>query len=343
MTTTTQDKRLNHIETRLTPKQWAIRMLDEVRSYPSLIHALKAMVAKPLQESMMMRGFDALAEQAKERHPGNQSEAIEERQRLGEALYKEFCFLKWLPNVVRMEIENSTQILGTRVALKLSQLHALMMQDAYGQTARKAIAWIQQCDTADSAKTANRQALVAEMAAYVEVDWETQLADRFGYRLSYLGIPSALEEWVDETKGLASDIFALKAAVESIQDKYYDGHSILHLEGEAELKDSIKVLVDGVTIFNEYLKTRESVLQAGQDPKNQEAGSASAMSWEPDKNWAIDIAAIQADAKGKPAAKLAGQWFEKAKTDIIRNEHRANGDDAQYAFTRLRQNRGLQS
>ena len=51
MTTTTAHKRLDEIETHLTPKEWAIRLADEVRKYPDALAHMKALVKLPAYSS----------------------------------------------------------------------------------------------------------------------------------------------------------------------------------------------------------------------------------------------------------------------------------------------------
>ena len=48
MTTDTAHKRLDGIETHLTPKEWAIRLADEMRKYPDALAHMKALVKLPL-------------------------------------------------------------------------------------------------------------------------------------------------------------------------------------------------------------------------------------------------------------------------------------------------------
>ncbi len=50
MTTTTAHKRLDEIETHLTPTEWAVRLADEMRKYPDSLAHMKALVKLPLHE-----------------------------------------------------------------------------------------------------------------------------------------------------------------------------------------------------------------------------------------------------------------------------------------------------
>ena len=57
---TTAHKRLDKIETFLTPKDWAIRLVDEMRSYPSAFDHFKELVKLPFNELPDQRAFLAL-------------------------------------------------------------------------------------------------------------------------------------------------------------------------------------------------------------------------------------------------------------------------------------------
>ena len=94
MTTTTANKRLDEIETYLTPKEWAIRLADETRKYPDLLAHMKALVKLPLHELPVQRPYYAFEKQAAELHPGNKPENIRARHRLTDALWGEFHTLE---------------------------------------------------------------------------------------------------------------------------------------------------------------------------------------------------------------------------------------------------------
>ena len=90
MTTTTAQKRLDEIETYLTPTDWAIRLADEMRKYPDPLAYMKAMVKLPLHELPMQRPLFAFEKQAAAQHPGKKPDDIRARHRLTSALWREF-------------------------------------------------------------------------------------------------------------------------------------------------------------------------------------------------------------------------------------------------------------
>ena len=134
MTTTTAHKRLDELETYLTPKEWAIRLVDEARKYPSAFVHLKSLAKLPINELPMQRPFFAFQKQADERHPGDKPEHIRARHRLTDALWNEFYTLKLLIVRVNQAMERKAESIGLQAAHQLSALHALILEDVLAHT-----------------------------------------------------------------------------------------------------------------------------------------------------------------------------------------------------------------
>ena len=90
MITITAHKRLDEIETYLTPTEWAIRLADEERKYPNPMAYMKALAKLLLDELPMRRPYFAFERQAAERHPGHKPEDLRARHRLTDALRTEY-------------------------------------------------------------------------------------------------------------------------------------------------------------------------------------------------------------------------------------------------------------
>ena len=134
MTTTTAHKRLDEIETHLTPKEWAIRLADEMRKYPDALAHMKALVKLPLHELPVQRPFYAFEKQAAERHLGDNPDDIRARHRLTDALWREFHTLKLLMRLVNQAMQSKVETIALQAALQLSALHALILEDILAQT-----------------------------------------------------------------------------------------------------------------------------------------------------------------------------------------------------------------
>ena len=130
MTTTTAKKHLEEIETYLTPKEWAIRLADELRKYPDALAHTKALVKLPFRELPVQRPFYAFEKQAAERHPGDEPEDIRARNRLTDALWREFHTLKLLIRQVNDTMQRKIEIIGLLAALQLTALHCMILREA---------------------------------------------------------------------------------------------------------------------------------------------------------------------------------------------------------------------
>lgn len=134
MTTTTAHRRLDELETHLTPKEWAIRLADEMRKYPDTLAHMKALVKLPLHELPVRRPYYAFEKQAAELHPGNKPENIRARHRLTDALWNEFHTLKLLIRQVDQTMQRKVETISLQAALQLSALRALILEDILAQT-----------------------------------------------------------------------------------------------------------------------------------------------------------------------------------------------------------------
>jgi hypothetical protein len=130
MTMTTAKMHLEEIETYLMPKEWAIRLADEARKYPDALAHIKAQVKLPLRELPVQRPFYAFEKQAAERHPGDEPEHIRARNRLTDALWREFHTLKLLIRQVNVAMRRRIEIIGLLAALQLTALHCMILREA---------------------------------------------------------------------------------------------------------------------------------------------------------------------------------------------------------------------
>lgn len=239
MTTNTAHKRLDAVETYLTPKEWAIRLADEARRYPNALAHLEAMAKLPLDELPVRRPYFAFEAQAGERHPGQKPEAIRARRRLTDALWKEFHTLKLLIRAVNEAMQRKVESIALQAALRLSALHALILQDAFAQT-----------------KTPTSRLPPQDQPS------------RY---------PAPLAEWNHELTALLKDFFAHRAAVQLVQHRHFDGQPILFLDLEAELNEVARTIENAVATTNEYMKCRAELRGMETDGGAGESNTAIAL------------------------------------------------------------------
>jgi hypothetical protein len=149
MTASIKSKRLNAVEVALTPKEWAIKLADQMRSHPSEMDFMQAIARGTYRDSPIIKPFLALADQAEKRHPGNKPGAIHARSNLNRALRMEYHGLKGLIFSVNEAVKTKGEVAGLKAALKLARLEKMVLQDAFGRTANKAVEWVQTYKTAD--------------------------------------------------------------------------------------------------------------------------------------------------------------------------------------------------
>ena len=306
MTTTTAHKRLDSIENYLTPKEWAIRLVNEARKYPTALAYMKALAKLPFDELTVRRAFFALEEQAGEQHPGQEPEEIHARHRLTDALWNEFHTLKLLIRGVNLAMQRKVESIGLQVALKLSALHALILQDAFAETARQTT--VSLTKQKQRGAKPNREAVLKLLAAITEADICETPSGPLPPEDDSHRYPSPLAEWSHELTALLRDFFAHRAAVELVQSRHFDGHPILLLDVESELIETARTIESAVATANEYLKRRAE----------RDGASTSGES-----NLAIALESRKASAIGQRATTIAAKWLSDATTEALQsNEER---------------------
>jgi hypothetical protein len=219
------------MEAHLIPKEWAIRLADEIHGSPTQGHFLKSVVKEKYRDWPWVRPFFKLAEQAEARYPGKTPKDIRARNQLNRKLRTEFHALKKLIADVNETTLRKAETNGLKAALKLSTLHTLILEEAFTRAARKAVAWVEGHKATDA--TEERNDLLNELAAYGEMKVvETPSNNRFGRDLC-LRSP-LIEGWADEVIMLIIDVFAHKAALEAVEEKYFDCHPILFRDVEVK-------------------------------------------------------------------------------------------------------------
>lgn len=324
----TNKKRLDQIEAKLTPKEWAIKLAKAMRKGSSEIESLRMIAkgAKSQRESALFLPFWALLDQAEERfpctNPANDKNRAE-RLALGRKLTTEFHALKILLARVNESIKVEARHKLAVALGHLSMLAGLIFQDAVGRTARKAAEWIEEYKTADAAEEASRQGMLKELSAYTRADLGETFSDSIPLGPDIrLRFKSQIEDWVERQKTMIMYAFAEKRAVKIIEDKYFDGHPILCRDVEASLAEAIKMLEEGVKLLNDDLKLRADLFKKEWDEDEKEDGIAGAIPGEREGHLNIDIEAIRSGKACIARAKeQADAWVEgsqsKAKLDAM--------------------------
>ncbi len=338
MPTSTKQKRLDKIEVQLTPKEWAVRLADEMRRHSCQADFLKAIAKGTYRELPYVKPFYALGEQAEECHPGAKPGDIRAHHQLNRKLRTEFHALKVLIANVNETIESKAETNGLKAALKLSTLHVVILQDAFARTCRKAATWTQETQAAAWDGQGVRQLLLRELSAYTSLDVTDPTADSSPIAAGLsLPFPKLIETWADNSAMLLMEVSSYEAAVQTIQERYFDGHLILFRDVEAKLTRTSQTVHETVSISNEYLKDRAHV-RADWGPQ-EEQNSTSLATSNHEAHLAIDIEAIQNGA-GMVAGGVADAWVRDAKDKAVADIMEETGEHQDLVWQRLREKAG---
>lgn len=328
MITKSKTKRLDEVESQLTPKEWAIRFLDE---------AQRELRANPAPSLDVLRSssrraigaFDALRKQVEDKHPGKRPEDHQIRVRLSRELEIEFHALKKMTGTVNEEIQNRAAMAGLDAALKLSTLQTIILQDAFGRTARKAAEWVEDFKTKGKDEAEERQVMLDELAAYMDVDYSEKFSDSLPLGSIKIRFPTVIENWVKAAVFLIEDLYRHQAAVKIIQDKFFDGHPVLFPPAESGLTRAVHAVEDAVHTFNEYLKIRAKLFKNEWDDEDErQGGLTSAIPGEREGLLTINLEMVAANA-ARGGKDLAKEWASAAKaTATFDIRQRDEGGDA---------------
>ena len=255
-------------EENLTPKEWAIRLADNIRKHPSMSAFEKAMASfHSALEAPDIRAFEMIKRSVEKGTLGEDFQALCAKSKAVEGAQLEYGLVRQLIFDVNQIVETRSQKPGLEAALKLQALQTIVLQDSFSRTAKKAAEWIETIATADQDEEENRQIVLKELAAY-----EFDLNDIEGiggqtlraFLNDVVGptFLSQIEEWVSIVKTLIFELQSYKAYVKFIQDRFLDGHPFLAKDIEADLDNSIRLVADAVRQYNEYLDTRATIFKS---------------------------------------------------------------------------------
>jgi hypothetical protein len=318
MTLSTTKKRLDSIEIHLTPKEWAIRIADEIRRHPSQDDFTKVELKRPYKESLFQRPYDLLEKQAEERESGKTRQNVEARHWLRRKLQSDFHLLKTIVLEVNLCILQGAEALRLKTALRLSLLHSLVLQDAFASTARKSSSWVRKCKSSTTDKE-ERRTVLGNLSSHTRVP------------------PSMTEDWVDDIISLFVEVFTHQGAVQIIENKYFDGHPILYRDLENGLDETMKMIEGGVATFNEYMKAREALFKVY---KVRPAGPV-----EREGRITIDLDDIKDQAGKQLVAARADHWVKCSREKTEASNLEAAGDHLGYVafeWNRLREIFGVE-
>ncbi|HUK31791.1 MAG TPA: hypothetical protein VLV89_11800, partial [Candidatus Acidoferrum sp.] len=311
------------LELQFAPREWGVRLADEMRRSASNEAHPEAMPSEPPPDLRKMNPFYGLDEQARLLRPGNELEDIRAWNQLSRKLRTEYAGMKALILKVNEAVKEKTESLRLKAALELCALYKLIQDDGLAKPASNAAAKVPETKTDEDYQKEENEFMMNEAALYDdEVSGDDEITLELpGNDLSPAQSPdpgfiAQIRSWAADSTLLITTVFAHQAAVRTVQGKYFDGHPILFEDIEARLNETIKAMEEAAATFNEYLKIKQINLQA--QPIREKAGVETPIpAGEIQNHSAIDIQAIRANLGRHLVDSLVYDWVEYAKNKAI--------------------------
>jgi len=236
-----KQKRLNNlldsIEINLTPTQWAVSYADDIRRLPTNREALKALAKGAYVESPLVKPYNFLSQQAQDRHPESQPHEVSVRTQLTQNLVREYHLLTTLIRKINADLDANLATVALMSLQETSNFDLLVLTHSFALAAWKAARWIKhgKRDTAD--RESQRQQILSQLATLRQPQDMT----------------SMMRSWSIFIAGVFTRVRAYEAAVQIVQDKYFEGHSILTQDCERLLTKTEQLLLAAIRRFNRYL------------------------------------------------------------------------------------------
>lgn len=229
MMATANLKRINSVEVQLAPKDWAIRLADEIAKHDSWLDYSKALAKHhSIEDTLFGKPFPMLHEQAGQKYPGARPEDIRAKAHLSRQLRLEYHTLKLLLTGCNDEIAAYTEKLYLRINLHLADLKLLIILDA-----------------------------AIPLAGGIKNN-----------------IPILKDRWIQDSEKIIAELICHESAILQIQDKYFDGHTILFKENKAFLAVLRKAFECQVCKLNEHINSAHHEYLKAAEPidlkKNEE-------------------------------------------------------------------------
>jgi hypothetical protein len=307
------DKLLNTAEAKLTPKEWVIKFVGDFRQHPTLQEFFKATAKGAFRESVYLKPYFALSQQAQNRYPGSEPQEISARNNLEQHHRMELQSLRILVLRVNRAIAAKVdmfRLIGLVNHTQLRYVERLKWLDD-SQTTLAAGEWIKRCKS-NNGNRKNKRKILESFATYARVMEQEALTSLIG-------------SWACMNAILLAELYAYDMALQVVQDKYFGGHPILTQELEAALKDGIETLSDAISMLNETQKERFDLLAWTLEP----ASRAQKPKERPDP---IDVEAIRKGAREEMVDEIVNAWVTAARNEGVARILQETGEDLDFIW-----------
>jgi TonB family protein len=219
---------------------------------------------------------------------------------------------------VNEAVKEKTVSVRLKMASELCTLYKLILDDGPGQVVNDTAALTTE-QNSDDADPDGENEFILDEAAIHDDDASVELPRNGVHPRRRPGFEanSLIENWVAGSTFLIKTVFVHKAAAQAIQDKYFEGHSILFEAVEVALDETIKAMEDLSGIFDEYLVIKGKRRQSELNPGIREIREVPAPLGERLEPLAMDIQAIRARVRPYLVDPLVNEWVESANNQAV--------------------------
>jgi hypothetical protein len=211
------EQKLDDIELKLPPLQWAIRLVNEMRKYSTDAAFDRARAKGQYREDPYFKPIFALSEQARRKFPDDIRDWSNECNRLR----SEFAGLKILIILANREAQAKANSARLEVSALATRLESLVLREIVDLSGGS----------------------------------PTRIAGATGDRA--IGSPKCLfftaRDVADDLAAVLSDLLLVQATIEQLQADYFRGQPILSLENDRVLESTKETILELIAKFDDYI------------------------------------------------------------------------------------------
>ncbi|MDA1129785.1 MAG: hypothetical protein O2913_13995 [Chloroflexi bacterium] len=229
---TTAKRRIEKLESGLTPKQAILLWLQETHAFNRMEEYVCHLKTQPDSAAPLHKLTIQVAEGVKQILKGKPKEEIDRAVRQA---YKDVLFLFFLHQRVNGKLITEQRYYWSQAMLLTSKLGSMLREQSVLDLYRKG---------RDAEEPADDVSQLGSLLEDVQVEKKGQSAEQFRQQV---------EHWRELALRFLPEVHTLRKAIDSISDRYFEGQNIL-FSSDAEGLDELLALVEKtVNIFNESL------------------------------------------------------------------------------------------
>lgn len=295
-------------KTARTPKEYAIQFIKDMTALTLDDFMDKAESVNPIED---------FTRQAEAAIPGDDPEQKTARAKMVWDLSIEFRTYMEIFKRINLVFIRDMEIMVQNACLNLSILQTLLVRDAFRRTAQKAAGWIELVKTEDKDDEDNRQIILQELTAYMDINLSEKITDSLPLSDKVkMRFPTTIDMIREEVIKQIKTYVRCVVAIGIIEHEHFNGEKILVKRNQETYANLMAGIQANVESFNSYLDVRQVLFKAEWDEDEEESGMSYAIPGE--REGLLKIKLEQFDQAAGPGAKnLSKAWMTDAKNRAV--------------------------